>query len=118
MGHPLRTSRLTLGLAAMLLVAWLAGSPFPTGAQETERAPQSDPRVRPETRQVPQRQWEYKQLPCVPTGLATRERPGDLADRLNEHGKRGWELVSLLEVQQIPRGNECLLATFKREVLN
>jgi hypothetical protein len=42
---------------------------------------------------------------------------GDFADKLNEDGKRGWELVSLVEVQHAP-GRECLLVTFKRQVLN
>jgi hypothetical protein len=52
----------------------------------------------------------------MPAGPATRER-SELADRLNEVGRRGWELVSLVELQQVP-GRECLFATFKREVLN
>ena len=116
MPHRMRTSRLTLGLAAAVLVAGLAGWPFAIRAQEAERNPPPDPRVRPEARLVPQRQWEYKQLPCVPTAPLVRER-GDFADRLNEDGKRGWELVSLVEVQHAP-GHECLLATFKRQVLN
>lgn len=117
MPHRFPTSRPTLLLAATLLAASWAGAPFSAGAQEPERAPRPDARVRPETRHVPQRQWEYKQLPCTITGLATRERDG-LADTLNEHGKRGWELVSLLEVREVPSGPECLLATLKREVLN
>lgn len=93
-----------------------AGSLASSRAQEPERLPPPEGRIRPEARLVPQRQWEYKQLPCLPTAPLARER-GDFADRLNEDGKRGWELVSLVEVQHVP-GHECLLATFKRQVLN
>jgi uncharacterized protein DUF4177 len=111
------TSRrtLTLGLAAVL-AAVFAGSPFATRAQEVERNAPPEARIRPEARLVPQRQWEYKQLPCVPTAPLPRDH-GEFADKLNEDGKRGWELVSLVEVQH-PPGRECLLATFKRQVLN
>jgi hypothetical protein len=110
------TSLLVVGLAGAVLGAPFAGRAFPVGAQEAERNPPPEARVRPEARLVPQRQWEYKQLPCVPTAPLVREH-GDFADRLNEDGKRGWELVSLVEVQHAP-GRECLLATFKRQVLN
>jgi len=52
----------------------------------------------------------------MPTAPLARER-SDLADKLNEEGKRGWELVSLVELWPTT-GRECLLATFKRQVLN
>jgi hypothetical protein len=110
------TSRLTLGLVAAVLVAVFWGRPFAIRAQEVERDPRPEARIRPEARLVPQRQWEYKQLPCVPTAPLVRDR-GDFADKLNEDGRRGWELVSLVEVQHAP-GRECLLATFKRQILN
>jgi len=116
MSRPTWSSRFTIGLVAIALVAVFAGRSFAVQAQEVERDPRPDARIRPEARLVPQRQWEYKQLPCVPTAPLVRER-GDFADRLNEDGKRGWELVSLVEVQHAP-GHECLLATFKRQVLN
>jgi hypothetical protein len=116
MSHPTRTSGVTLGLATILLVVVFAGSPFAIRAQEVERDPRADARIRPEARLVPQRQWEYKQLPCVPTAPLVRER-GDFADRLNEDGRRGWELVSLVELWP-GTGRECLLATLKRPLLN
>ena len=49
----------------------------------------------------------------MPVTGSERERE----DRLNEQGKRGWELVSLLEVEH-PPARGCLLATFNRQVLN
>lgn len=109
-------SPLALGLGGAALGTLLAGSPLLRGAQEVERTPPPEPRVRPEARLVPQRQWEYKQLTCVPTAPLARER-SDLPDRLNEDGKRGWELVSLVDLWP-GTGRECLLATFKRQVLN
>jgi len=109
-------SPLALGLGVAALGALLAGSPLLRGAQEVERTSPPEPRVRPEARLVPQRQWEYRQLPCMPTAPLARER-GDFADKLNEDGKRGWELVSLVELWPAT-GRECLLATFKRQVLN
>jgi hypothetical protein len=115
--NPTWTSRLTLGLAAVVLVALFAGSTFSTGAQEAERNLPSDASVRPEAKLVPHRQWEYKQLPCVPTVPLARDR-GELADKLNEDGKRGWELVSLVELQAVTGREWCLLATLKRQVLN
>jgi hypothetical protein len=97
-----------------MLAAVSAGAARPSTTQENEGAAR-DTRVRPQTRLVPQRQWEYMQLPCMPSGPATTERERE--ERLNEQGKRGWELVSLLEVEH-PPGRGCLLATFKRQVLN
>jgi len=111
-----RTSGLAVGLAAVLLAGSVAAIPFPTRAQEPDRALSPERKVRPETRLVPQRQWEYRQLPCTPTPLATRER-SDFFDTLNDSGRHGWELVSLVEVRQVP-GRECLLATLKREIVN
>ena len=105
-----------VGLAGAVLGALLAGSVPPAGGQEAERTPPLEARIRPEPRLVPQRQWEYKQPPCMPTAPLARER-SDLADKLNEEGKRGWELVSLVELWPTT-GRECLLATFKRQVLN
>jgi hypothetical protein len=106
-------------LFGILIAAGVAAalSPvFPSQAPEPGSAERERPPVRPETRMVPQRQWEYMQLPCVPMGEATGQRK-EQEDRLNEQGKRGWEMVSLIEVQHPPvRG--CLLATFKRQVLN
>ena len=116
MSHATRTSHLILGLVAAVLAAVFAGGRFAIRAQEVERDPRPDARIRPETRLVPQRQWEYRQVACIPTAPLAREH-GDFADKLNEDGKRGWELVSLVEVQHAP-GRECLLATFKRQVLN
>jgi hypothetical protein len=116
MSPPRWTSFLAFGLAGAVSGALLAGSSFPMGAQEVERNPPPEARVRAETRLVPQRQWEYKQLPCAPTAPAARER-GDFAEKLNEDGKRGWELVSLVQLWPAT-GRECLLATFKRQVLN
>jgi len=49
-------------------------------------------------------------------GALARERV-DFADKLNEDGKRGWELVGLVALWP-GTGRECLLATFKRQVLN
>ena len=115
MSKPMRRSRLTLGLGALLGVLF-AGGLVSGRAQEGERNPPPEARPRPEAKLVPQRQWEYKQLPCVPTAPLVRER-ADFVDRLNEDGRRGWELVSLVELQHAP-GRECLLATFKRQVLN
>jgi len=109
-------SPLAFGLGVAALGALLAGSPLLRGAQEVERTPPPEPRVRPEARLVPQRQWEYRQLPCMPTATLARDR-GDFADKLNEDGKHGWELVSLVELWP-GTGRECLLATFKRQVLN
>jgi len=43
-----------------------AGSLASSRAQEPERLPPPEGRIRPEARLVPQRQWEYKQLPRVP----------------------------------------------------
>jgi hypothetical protein len=107
---------LAFGVAAGVMGVLFAGSPRLTGAQEVERSSPPEPRVRPEARLVPQLQWEYRQPPCMPTAPLARER-GDLADKLNEDGKRGWELVSLVELWP-GSGRECLLATFKRQVLN
>src|SRR5260221_10944334 len=112
---PRWTSLLVVGLAGAVLGAPFAGSVFRAGAQEAERNPPPEARIRPEAKLVPQRQWEYKQLPCLPTAPLAREHV-DFADRLNEDGRRGWELVSLVEVQHAP-GRECLLATFKRPIL-
>ena len=101
--------------AATALVAVLSGSVVPSDdTPEAERANRD--RARPQSKLVPQRQWEYMQLPCVRTGAVTSPRR-ELEERLNEHGKHGWELVSLFEVQQ-PPGRDCLIATFKRQVLN
>src|SRR5712691_10300468 len=105
MSPPRWTSFLAFGLAGAAFGALFAGSTFPIGAQEVERNPPPEARVRPETRLVPQRQWEYRQLPCMPTAPPARER-GDFVERLNEDGRRGWELVSLVEVQHAP-GREC-----------
>jgi hypothetical protein len=106
----------TLG-SASLAVALLTGVGSRSHAQTSEGAPRdTPPRVRPEARLVPQRQWEYSQMPCVPAAEATGGRR-ELEEKLNEQGKRGWELVSLLEVDHPPvRG--CLLATFKRQMVN
>jgi hypothetical protein len=103
---------LALGAAGAAL--WASG-PAALRAQEAETRPR-DPPPRPESRLVPQRQWEYSQLPCLPTGDPNAQRR-EIEDRLNEQGKRGWELVGLLEVDR-PPGRGCLLATFKRQVLN
>jgi hypothetical protein len=102
------------GLSAAALATWLALPP--STAQEPDSAARERARARPETRLVPQRQWEYVQLPCLPAGDATLQRK-EHEDRFNEQGKRGWEMVSLIEVQQ-PPARGCLLATFKRPVLN
>jgi hypothetical protein len=109
-------SRVALGLAAVVLAALFAGSPFSVGAQEPERNLPPEARVRPEPKLVPHRQWEYKQLPCLPTAPLARDRD-DIADKLNEDGRRGWELVSLVELRSAA-GRDCLLVTFKRQVLN
>lgn len=116
MGHSARTSGFAVGLAAMLLAVSVGGRPYPTRAQEPDRPLPPEPRVRPESKLVPQRQWEYRQLPCMPTALAARDR-GDFVDQLNDSGRRGWELVSVVELRHVP-GRECLLATFKRQLLN
>ena len=110
------TSLPAVGLAGALLGALFAVSARPAGGQEAERTPAPEARMRSEPRLVPQRQWEYKQPPCMPTAPLVRER-GDLTDKLNEDGKRGWELVSLVELWS-GTGRECLLATFKSQVLN
>lgn len=100
------------GAVAIAAALW-SGAAGTSTAQEGEGAAK-DTRVRPQSRLVPQRQWEYTQLPCMPSGPGTeRERE----ERLNEQGKRGWELASLLELEH-PPGRGCLLATFKRQVLN
>jgi uncharacterized protein DUF4177 len=111
-----RPAGLAVGVVAILLVASVVGGPLPTRAQEPDRPLPPEPRVRPETKLVPQHQWEYRQLPCMPTATATRER-SEYADQLNDAGRRGWELISVVELRQVP-GRECLLATFKRQVLN
>jgi hypothetical protein len=100
--------------AGLIAAAASFGSVVPgrSAAQEADGPPR-DTHVKPQTRLVPQRQWEYLQLPCLPLMGSDRERE----DRLNEQGKRGWELVTLLEVQH-PPARGCLLATFKRPVLN
>jgi hypothetical protein len=116
MSLPSWTSLPAAGLAGALLGALFAASARPAGGQEAERTHPPEARIRPEPRLVPQRQWEYKQPPCMPTAPLARER-SDLADRLNEEGKRGWELVSLVELWPTT-GRECLLATFKRQLLN
>jgi len=112
-----RPSGLTLGLAATLVVVFATGHLVSSGAQDAERRGPTEGRVRPETKLVPQRQWEYMQLPCMHAAAVTGGRGNELADELNQHGKRGWELVSLLEIQQ-PPGRDCLLATLKRQALN
>jgi hypothetical protein len=112
----LRRSR-TLPLSAIALTAAVILWSVVVGrsaAQESDGPPR-DTHVKPKTRLVPQRQWEYMQLPCLPAPPAASDRERE--DRLNEQGKRGWELVSLLEVEH-PPGRGCLLATFKRQVLN
>lgn len=114
MGHSARAFGLGVGLSVTVLFATIAGPP--TRAQEAERPPTPEPKVRAETKFVPQHQWEYRQLPCTPTGVATRER-SEFLDQLNDAGRRGWELVSVVELKQVP-GRECLLATLKRAVLN
>lgn len=101
--------------AVAIVAALSSGAVVSSSAQEAESPPRDHPPVRPQTRLVPQRQWEYMQLPYIPTGIGASERR-EQEERLNEQGKRGWDLVSLLEVQQPPRG--CLLATFKRQVVN
>jgi hypothetical protein len=116
MGHSSRRSGLAVGLAALLVIASVIGRPLPTRAQEADRPLPPEPRVRAETKLVPQRQWEYRQLPCMPTVLAARDR-GDFVDQLNDSGRHGWELVSVVELRHVP-GRECLFATFKRPVLN
>jgi hypothetical protein len=113
MGHSSRVPGVAAGAAAALLVASLIGSPART--QEPERTPSPEPRVRAETRLVPQRQWEYRQLPCMPAGVAVRER-GEFLDQLNDAGRHGWELVGIAELGA--PGRECLLATLKRPVAN
>jgi hypothetical protein len=106
-------------LALLALAAVAALWALPPAAQPAQEAPaitRDEPRVRPESRLVPQRQWEYTQLPCIPIADPNGSRR-EVEDRLNEQGKRGWELVTLAEVEHPPtRG--CLLATFKRQVLN
>jgi Domain of unknown function (DUF4177) len=104
--------KLLAGALLTVLAAILGSLAGRSAAQESEGPPR-ETHVKPQTRLVPQRQWEYLQLPCMGAGGSERERE----DRLNEQGKRGWELVSLLEVEHPPvRG--CILATFKRPVLN
>ena len=83
----------------------------------------STQRVRPATRRAsvrspgrPAAQWEYMQLPCLPVGEPTGHRR-EFEERLNEQGKRGWEMISLLDMDQ-PPNRGCLLATFKRQILN
>ena len=69
--------------------------------------------VVPGVKTVPQRQWEYKQAgPCV---TVSRGQPMTFEDQLNEAGRRGWELVSVLP-RQGGQGQDCYLATFKREM--
>lgn len=116
MGYATRTPGLTAGLAILLLAATVAGHPFLPRAQEPDRPPSPEPKVRAETKLVPQHQWEYRQLPCTPAGAATRER-SEFLDQLNDAGRHGWELVGVLELKQVP-GRECILATLKRAVLN
>ena len=116
MSLPRWTSLPAVGLAGALLGALFAASAIPAGGQEAERTPPPEARIRSEPRLVPQRQWEYKQLPCIPTAPLARER-GDFADKLNDEGRRGWELVSLVELWPTT-GRECLLATLKRPILN
>lgn len=116
MSLPRWTSVPAASLVAVVLSSLGAEVPLPVRAQELERPAPPEPRVRPEARLVPQRQWEYKQPPCMATAPLARERI-DFADKLNEDGKHGWELVSLVVVWPTT-GRECLLATFKRQVLN
>ena len=105
MSLPRWTSLLAVGLAGAVLPAFFVGA-FRVGAQEAERTPPPEARVHPEARLVPQRQWEYRQLPCLPTAPLVRER-GEFADKLNEDGKRGWELVSLVELGPPPAASAC-----------
>jgi len=99
---PRWTSLVVVGLAGAVLGAPFAGRAFPVGAQEAERNPQPEVRIRPEAKLVPQRQWEYKQLPCLPTAPLAREH-GDFADRLNEDG-RVEELSRMLGGEAITEG--------------
>ena len=116
MSLPRWASLPAVGLAGALLGGLVAASALLAGGQEAERTVPPEARIRAEPRLVPQRQWEYKQLPCMPTALLARER-GEFADKLNDEGKRGWELVSLVELWPAT-GRECLLATLKRQMLN
>jgi uncharacterized protein DUF4177 len=70
--------------------------------------------INPRPKTVPQRQWEYKQtIPCAfARGRLTFE------EDLNEHGKKGWELVSLMPAGAGQANRDCFLATFKRETLH
>jgi hypothetical protein len=110
-----RSPRAALAVAAAAALALLL-RPGPVAPQAPETGPPEPPRVRPQTRLVPQHQWEYLQPPCIPLGEPSAPRR-EFEEKLNEQGKRGWELVSLMEADyRGPRG--CLLATFKRQLSN
>lgn len=118
MRHSSPASGLAAGVAATVLIASLAATAART--QEAGSGPSPEPKMRAETRLVPQRQWEYRQLPCVAGNVAAREpaarEAGEFLDRLNDAGRHGWELVGIAELGA--PGRECLLATLKRPLTN
>ncbi len=117
------TQRLTAvagATAVLAAVLSLAGSP-PSAVLGQEGQGRSLGETQPQVvaKTVPQRQWEYKQIyPCVASKAATGE-PEVLTQSLNEQGRVGWELVSLIQVPEgSGRGGVCYLATFKRGQLH
>src|SRR4029079_7032160 len=99
----MRSLMATAGLGAALVVGLMlfrAGAPVASG-QERERSGEDD-RVRPAPQTVPQRQWEYKVVVvCAPTMAEGPPLEDDLETALNEQGKRGWDLASVVSASDL-----------------
>jgi hypothetical protein len=106
---------LAAGLAAGLLTA-LAIGPARRALAQSPYEPHAERRFGAQSKLVPQKQWEYLILPCIPAVTVSRSGE-ELEALLSNQGKRGWELVALTPIQE-QQGGTCVLATLKREVLN
>jgi len=90
-------------------------------AQESRTASSGERRaasVRPQSRRVPQAQWEYKTgFHCTFAG-AMESSLGALGTDLNEYGKDGWELVGFAPAAtREDDRRQCYVAAFKRAML-
>ncbi len=59
--------------------------------------------------------WEYKTDTLTSMVGEEKLRLGDLEDSLSDHGKDGWELVTLVPNVNIQRGKDGDLLIFKRQ---
>jgi len=132
-----RAGRVFAALAGLVLLVWVgrvAAKPLQEMAQGQAFAPSPAPAVPPTRPRVAQ--WEYRQLVRCLSAATFGHDSGEwqmlLFPELDAEGRRGWELVSMMGIQDPRQAQEdadldpraprltrsprqCLLAVLKRQ---